>query len=129
MKTTEQAKKFHIDRLEREKGERTKCLARIANYHLGEKCARPVDIANAKKLAEKCLGYQYQKIDPSKNSSLQVLTELKNEIKFLNDCLNIAVEKDASGKFVDFLELEKLENSIKKELLMQKDVFFFGASF
>ena len=120
----DKASQFHISRLEREKGERTKCLARIAAYHFGEKRARLVDIANAKKLVKKCLEYQYHKVDLSKNPSLQVITKLKNEIKFLNDCLNIAVEKDASGEFVDFLELEKLENSIKKELLMQKDISF-----
>lgn len=119
-----QVRQFHIDRLEREKGARTKCLARIAEYHLGEKRARAVDILNAKKLTDKCLEYQYKKIDPSGDPSLRVVVELKNEIKFLNDCLQIVIEKDASGQFVDFLELEKFENNIKKKLLMREDVSF-----
>jgi len=113
---------FYIARLEREKGKRTKCLTRIAAYHLGEKHARSVDIVNAKKLVEH--HPEYRKLNQGKNFSPQAIIALKNEISFLNDCLRIAIEKYSSGEFIDLLELEKLENSIKEKLLMKEKVVF-----
>lgn len=120
--------KYHIDRLERQKGRRTKCLAKIAGYHLGGKRALSGDISNARKLSGECFKYRYRKIDPANGYFTQAATALKNQIKFLNECLRIAIEKDASGELIDFLELEKLENIIEEDLLMKKKVSFDGLS-
>lgn len=115
---------YHIDRLEREKGRRTKCLVRIAAYHMGNKPARKVDIVNAKRLVEVCREYEYRKVDKNIDFSAQTLSILKNEILFLNECLRLVIEKDAAGEFIDLLELEMLENRKKEELGMSAMVDF-----
>jgi len=108
----------YISRLEREKGKRTKCFVEIASCHLMGKRASSVCINKAKKLI--LYPAEYRKLDKAS----QVLTELKNEIAILNDCLRIAIEKDSSGELINLLELEKFENSKKEELLIKEKVVF-----
>jgi hypothetical protein len=62
---TDKISKYHIDRLERQKGRRIKCLAKIAGYHLVGKRALSGDISNARKLSGECFKYRYRKIDPA----------------------------------------------------------------
>ncbi len=119
---TDRAQQFHISRLEKEKGRRTKCFVKIASYHLMDKRASSSCIANAKGLIK--YRTEYRKLDTNKERTSQALTELKNEIAFLNDCLRIAVEKDSSGELIDLLELERLENSRKESLFMKKRISF-----
>jgi hypothetical protein len=119
---TDRAQQFHISRLEKEKGRRTKCFVKIASYHLMGKRASSACIANAKGLIK--YRTEYRKLNTDKERTSQALTELKNEIAFLNDCLRIAVEKDSSGELINLLELEKLENSIKEDLFMKERISF-----
>lgn len=114
----DKTQQFHISRLEKEKGKRTKCFVEIASYHLMGKHASFVCISRAKKLILNST--QYRKLDRAN----QTLMGLKNEIAILNACLRIAIEKDSSGELINLLELEKFENSKKEELLMKEKIAF-----
>lgn len=119
---TNKTLQFHISRLEREKDKRTKCIVKIASFHLRNKHASSADINNAKRLIQYLV--EYCKLDEDKEKDIQVLKVLKNKIAFLNDCLRMAIKKDSSGEFIDLLELEELENNIKEGLLMKERVSF-----